>query len=139
MEQVTNERSAWEHIRGDVKIEWAALGEGWDGDYTGEEDDQELLRFDVYVRGSQLIEAHWAEGEMGDGEWRFVPKSSYCTAFPAETTPEVRAAGLRYLMDRIYPEAAEGHSISRLCQELSWIEPAWLTTKPEQLLESNTK
>jgi hypothetical protein len=145
MEQVEQDRFLTddELVRGDVKVSWVELGEGWFGDYNeAEEEDEELLRFDVYVRGA-LIEAHWAEGEMGDGPWRFVPKTSYCTRFPAETSPEQRRAGLLYIMNKVYAEAAAGSSISRLCQEASWIEPGWLEPpvehKTEQILEQNTE
>ena len=37
-----------EVIRGDRKVEWVDIGEGWNGDYDPDDpDDTALLRFDV--------------------------------------------------------------------------------------------
>jgi hypothetical protein len=112
--------------RGDVCVSWVELGEGYNGDYDEEDpEDVELLRFDVLVRGP-LIELHGLESERAYGEWANARDSSYCTLFPVESTPEQRERGLHIIMDRIYAPLMMGLSIKKVCQELSWIEPAWI-------------
>jgi hypothetical protein len=100
--------NANELVRGDVKVEWAELGEGKDGDYDpNDPDDIELLRFDV-------------SREEGD-DWEAIDDASYCTQVPVSATPEQRAKGLQLIMDEIYDAASEDHSIKKACEHLSWI------------------
>jgi hypothetical protein len=77
-------------IRGNVKIEWVNLGEGFDGDYDPENpDDRNLLRFEVYRN----------EGI----EWVAIEDGSYCT-----------------LVDAIYDDVSAHGKAKRLCESLSW-------------------
>lgn len=102
-----------ELIRNNVKIEWVELGEGLDGDYDpNDQEDIELLRFDVFVQRN--------------GQWEDPGNASYCTMFPAKTSDTIKMEGLQYLMDEIYEPASNGHGIKRLCERLSWIDVNWL-------------
>ena len=102
-----------ELIRGNVKVEWVELGEGYDGDYSPiDPEDRELLRFDVSRR-------------TANGEWEAVEDASYCTLTPADTPEDVQRALLALLMDEVYDPVEAGQSIKKLCERLSWIEPDW--------------
>lgn len=97
-----------ELTKGDVCIEWAALGEGLCGDYNpNDPDDVELLRF--YVQ------------RKTDGEWEDVEDASYCTCFPASATEDEMRKGLEYLMDNFYNAVISGDSVKKLGERLSWI------------------
>lgn len=99
--------------RGEVILRWAALGEGWNGDYNPDDpEDEELLRFDAFIE---------------DHEWEDdYPTYSYCTMFPASATPEQRQAGLEYLMLHLYPFMSKGEWCRDVAEELSWINLGWL-------------
>ncbi len=100
-----------ELIRGNVKVEWVNLGEGWSGDYDEDDpDDQNLLRFDVSKRGP-------------DGEWEEVPDASYCTRMPADTDTHILENALLHIMDTIYDDVSNHGKAKRLCESLSWISP----------------
>lgn len=93
-------------IRGRVRVDWADLGEGWDGDYDPEDpEDEALLRFDFY--------AHL------NGEWVAVNDTSYCTQVPADTDPNVRRRLLTALMDTLggYIEEGLREHLSRCSSE----------------------
>lgn len=122
-------------LAGRVRVEWAELGEGYDGDYDPEDpDDVELLRF--YFSG--LLDGHWLE----------VSGTSYCTHVPASTDPATRQQLLAILAIEGAPAieagldarlaanggnepaaAREGelHPAGgrRIYQQLSWIAPDW--------------
>lgn len=103
-----------ELVLGKVKVEWVELGEGLYGDYDPDDPyDIELLRFDVSVMGE-------------DGEWKEVPDASYCTRFPASASDKMKAIGLELLMDELYEPVSQGHSVKRLCENLSWIGLDWI-------------
>lgn len=97
-----------ELLHGDVKVEWAELGEGKDGDYDPDDpDDVELLRFDV--------------SRKRGNSWEAIDDASYCTQIPVSATEEQRAKGLQMLMDEVYYAASQGYSIKKACERLSWI------------------
>ncbi len=96
-------------IRGNLRIDWDELGEGWNGDWDPDDpDDVELLRFSVY--------------RLEGGEWVEADDASYCTQVPVATAAGVRQRLLEGLMDEI--DGARG-SIKKLCERLSWIDPTW--------------
>jgi len=102
-------------IRGDVKVAWIALGEGWNGENDpGDPDDEELLRFDFFRRER--------DGDTGLYTWVAVEDASYCTQFPVKATDAQKQAGLEYLLDEFY----DGVSAGALCKQLSWIGLDWL-------------
>lgn len=98
-----------------VRVEWVNLDEGWSGDYNPEDPkDENLLRFDV-SRFNHLTKA-----------WYAIEDASYCTRVPADTPVTKLKKLLALIMDRVGDDVRVGRSIKRLCEELSWIEPAWL-------------
>lgn len=102
-----------EIIRGNVKVGWVELGEGWYGEYNEEDpNDEELLRFDVHTKIN--------------GEWEPVEDSSYCTAFPVNTSFDQQADASIIIMNSIEEPLLAGYSIKKICEELSWISPYWL-------------
>jgi len=96
-----------------VKVSWCNLGEGWNGDYNEDDpDDENLLRFDVDIKQ--------------DGEWFAVDDASYCTQIPVTTDHETLKKLLEYIMAEIEEPLQSEHSIKKICEKLSWIEPAWI-------------
>ena len=75
-----------------LRVDWYNAGEGWWGDYNpGNPEDENLLRFDVYVRrGPQRQE------DMDDG-WQEVEDASYCTRIPVNCDSGATANG-RWIM-----------------------------------------
>lgn len=110
-------------IKENVKIEWVRLGEGLSGDFDPEDpEDEELLRFDVF---------RWDE-EIG--AWGEVPDASYCTFFPANATDAQRRNGLEFIMAEVFEPVRDGHSVKKLCERLSHIDPSWGKTDRERQL-----
>ena len=100
-------------IRGDRKVEWVDIGEGFFGDYDpSDPDDQALLRFDVL----ELFEC----GDCGL-DWEPIDDASYCTQMPADSSEEVLRRGATMIMNATYGKT----NIKKICEELSWISPGW--------------
>lgn len=96
-------------IRGNVRIDWVNLHEGFDGDYDPENpDDVNLLRFDAYRHDG----ADWVEVEDG----------SYCTQIPANTNHVTLRRILRSFMDYIYDDVVSVGKAKRKCEQLSWTD-----------------
>jgi len=111
-------------VKGNVKVEWVELGEGWSGDYNEEDpNDEELLRFDVSIWLPDVDDV------QGVGDWCDPGDASYCTRFPASATPEQRLKGLELIMNEVYEDATAGHRIKKICEHLSWIGLDWLDKK----------
>jgi hypothetical protein len=107
-----------ELIKGDIKIEWIDLGEGWDGEWDpNDPEDQALLRFYASRRVASAD---------GADLWDDIPGASYCTQVPADTPEDVQMRLLEFLMEKIYEPILQGQYVKRLCRELSWIAPNWL-------------
>jgi len=97
-------------IRGNLKIEWVNLGEGYCGDYDiNDPEDVNLLRFDL----SKIV----------DGYWELVDDCSYCTLMPANTPEPMLEVALEFLMDEFYDEVSEGYRGKKIGERLSWISP----------------
>jgi len=99
-----------ELVRGNVKVEWEAIGEGLHGDYNPKDpEDIELLRFYVSV--------------LQDGVWEEKEDASYCTQFPVSATDEEKLAGLDLLLDRFFDALSEDIDVpvKKLGESLSWI------------------
>ena len=96
-------------IRGNVRIDWVNLGEGFDGDYDPENpDDVNLLRFDVYRNNG----IDWVEVEDG----------SYCTQVPAKANHATLRRILSSFMDYIYDDITSVGKAKRKCEQLSWTD-----------------
>jgi hypothetical protein len=82
------------------------LGEGYAGDFNpDDDDDEELLRFDV-------------ERQV-DGDWEAVPCGSWCTLLPATSDPLVLRAGLALLLRELYEPVIRGEGIKTIAERLS--------------------
>jgi len=106
-----------ELIRGNLRIEWENIGEGYNGDYDDTNpDDVNLLRFYVSQR------------DTANCEFEDIDSASYCTLFPANTTDAQQMQALEFMMDKIYPVWISGDSIKRITERLSWISPQNIQT-----------
>lgn len=100
-----------ELIKGNVKITFVELGEGYNGEYNpNDPNDAELERFDIYL--------------FEEGEWWMVVGDSYCTALEVCASDEIKQRALTYLMDTLYEPVLRG-DYKRLAEELSWISKEW--------------
>lgn len=101
-----------------VRVEWYNADEGWCGDYDPDDpDDENLLRFDVYIRR--------------EGNWEAVEDASYCTRMPADTKPEILKRALELLLKE-YTDVLRSDpyaSVKKLGEGYSWMSPEWF--KPE--------
>ena len=106
-----------------IAVDWEELGEGWCGEYDPEDpEDTELLRFDVMVK------------EFGEDEFSYLDNGSFCTRFPVNAPEPVKQAGLLLIFQRLEPLVREylvngDRRYKREAEELSWIEPSWVTPK----------
>ena len=96
-----------------VVLSW--IGEGWDGDYQDDDpEDCPLLRFSVY------------RATTGPQDRNEINDASYCTRIPATVSQNTAHRLAVYILDAVYDAAHDGHSIKKLCERLSWIDPTWL-------------
>ena len=107
----TDDETVAEIDDGNIKVEWANIGEGYNGDYNpNDPDDVELLRFYVY--------------EWDDGYWEPVDDASYCTTVPLHSDPDIIEETIRVLYKRfadvIYNRSG---SVKKLGEMMSWISP----------------
>lgn len=90
-----------------IRVTWVDLGEGLCGDYTGEQDDVPLLRFDT----DRLNE---------NGEYESVDDGSYCTRVPVGTNETFLKKAAEAIANDV--EDAGDRSVKRLLEAWSWIE-----------------
>lgn len=91
--------------RGDKRVTWEWIGEGWSGDYDEtDKEDTPLLRFSC--------------DERVDNDWQPLNDASYCTRLPVTTCTAhlVRGAG-------IVLEAIQDISYKKNLEHLSWFCP----------------
>lgn len=107
-----DEETVAEVLDDELKVEWANIDEGYNGDYNPDDsNDVELLRFYVYFND--------------DGEWEPVENASYCTNMPLHTPQEILEASLEAIFSR-YKDEMGGDPyapVKNLGEELSWISP----------------
>jgi hypothetical protein len=97
--------------RGDIRVHLDHDGEGWGGEYNNEDpNDEPLLRFCVL--------------RFDGNEYQEIDSASYCTRLPDTISEEERKRALDIIMDQVYDGAMDGTSIKRICEHLSWLEPA---------------
>jgi len=112
--------------RGELRIVWEYIGEGWQGEFGEVEDDEPLLRFTVY----RHVDDPALREELGgsdDDPWIPVEDSSYCTRMPVMTPVATLRRALELMMDRVESDFHAddyGCGVKRTCEELSWFEPA---------------
>lgn len=100
-------------IQGDVvRADWYNAGEGWNGDYDPDDpDDDNLLRFDIYVRA--------------DDGWEEVEDASYCTRVKADAPFDVLEDKLMGIYRMYADEITDPYdypSVKKLGEGLSWME-----------------
>ena len=109
-----------EIIKGNLKIEWSNIGEGYSGDYDEDDpDDVNLLRFYISERDQ--------DSTSDSNEFSDIDNGSYCTMFPADTTEVQQLRALTIMMNAIYPVWESRESIKRLAERCSWISPENMT------------
>lgn len=102
-------------VRDNVKVEWAAIGEGLHGDYDpANPEDVELLRFYVSV--------------LRDGAWEEKEDASYCTQLPVSAAAEEQVAGLQLLLGQFHYVLSSNIDISvkKLAEKMSWLDSAYV-------------
>lgn len=105
---------------GFLLVEWESIGEGHCGDYDPDDpEDEELLRFSVYVRipGHTYPTAGWEA-------WEPVEDASYCTLMPVTASNETLEKAIRTIFAEYrraicrYPVSV---SVKKMGEHLSWI------------------
>ena len=80
----------WCATKGNVRVVFVNLGEGYSGDYNpNDPDDEPLLRFDVYA-------------QFGD-TWASIDDGSYCTCFSARADSELQKKAVEKILNAVYP------------------------------------
>ena len=105
-------------VKGDLKVSFTNIGEGWSGDYEPEDpEDDNLLRIYISMRGGDGDVAFWEEVEDG----------SICTSLPATTAIETRKKILEIILGEADAAVSrEEKRISRhLMDEFSYVNPEW--------------
>ena len=106
-----------ELIKDNVKVCWANIGEGYEGDYDEDDpEDENLLRYDVYVYDTY-------NEDCEEGYWRAIDDASYCTYVSADTDNETLMKLLNVLMRNFYDVLHDdiNASVKKLAERMSWI------------------
>ena len=94
-----------------IRIEFANIGEGWNGEYNPKDpEDENLIRFYAYY--------------CMDNIWYEVTDGSYCTMTPVNAPMDELKSKIKKVFDRYRDNADEilaGCSVKRLGEELSYI------------------
>ena len=86
------------------------IGEGRSGDYDPDDpEDEALLRIDIET--------------LVDGDWTELRDGSYCTLVPVDTPKEEQTRLLDVAAKVLERAEANGESLKRTAEGLSWIEP----------------
>lgn len=100
----------YEIRKGNLKVVWEWIGEGWNGDYNDtNSEDEPLLRFSCYKKTGK--------GNSWD-DWTQMDDASYCTRMPITSKKKWLKQGALEIIDAI-----EHESYKRRLEELSWFEP----------------
>ena len=110
-------------IEGRVMISFEWIGEGIEGDYTGNFDDVPLLRFYICKEvDKKSVNSVPAEGK----NWEQVDDASYCTQIPIDTPKDILEKLLKILMIEFYPEVKNNKPVKKLAEKMSWINESWI-------------
>lgn len=111
-----------------LRVDWYEAGEGLCGDYNPDNpEDQELLRFDVYIKKNP---EPW---DNPDDRWCEVEDASYCTLIPTNTSEEILEKALRYIFSEYRDVIKDNNypSVKKIGERLSWISPDMFKEKDE--------
>jgi hypothetical protein len=131
---VTSERPKWKEFDsegggysddGRVKVAWVDLGEGFDGDYDeDDEDDTPLLRYDAYVlmadENSDEYSVEFSHQDLSGRLWGQKSDSSFCTGVPAHTPRAELNRLAEKMADRLADNLDNG-GWKGTAAELSWV------------------
>ena len=98
-----------EYFDDDFKAEWAYIGEGIQGEYSGRPDDEQLLRFYFYV-------------DNGNG-WEEVEDASCCTNMPLNSDRDLLESSLEHIFTELVGAVDGGYSVKKTAEGLSWLAP----------------
>ena len=96
--------------RGNIRVAWVCLGEGYNGEYDpNDPEDELLLRLDVAVKNEETDDWETAE--------------SRCTCFAASAPQQDQEAALEILLDRFCNAYSTGtrQCLGTLADEMSYI------------------
>ena len=96
--------------RGNIRVAWVCIGEGYNGEYDpNDPEDELLLRLDVAAKNEET------------GDWKTV--ESRCTCFAASASPQDQEAALEILLDRFWNAYSTGthQCLGALADEMSYI------------------
>jgi hypothetical protein len=109
----------FELIHKGFRVVWEWIGEGVDGDYNEEdEDDTPLLRFSCFKR---YVRKDYADPTYHD-DWEELADSSYCTRMPVNSSLKHLAIAASIILEALEDNADNGCYKKRL-EELSWFCP----------------
>jgi hypothetical protein len=99
--------------RGDLRVTWEWIGEGWSGDYDADDpEDEPLLRFTVDKEVTMGNESGWEQYDDG----------SYCTRMPVKTPTRILVDALGVILEAAEDSLQNG-SFKKRMEELSWLCP----------------
>lgn len=115
-----DEETSMSATDGFLRVDWSNIGEGYCGDFDEDDpEDENLLRFDVYVR------TPYCGDNAEDWEkWETVEDASYCTLMPASASEKTLEKAIRTIFAEYrraicrYPVSV---SVKKLGERLSWI------------------
>lgn len=112
-----------------VRVELEDIGEGVSGDYNPKDKlDIPLLRFTVL---REVHDAHEPAEDEGY-EWEQVDDASYCTQIDARLSVKTHVRLAELIMREVGDEVRARHSVKKLCERLSWINPTWGTKREKR-------
>lgn len=105
---------------GFLRVDWSNIGEGYCGDFDEDDpEDENLLRFDVYVRNPS-----YGENAEDWEKWDTVEDASYCTLMPATADKETLEKAIRSIFAeyrRAITQYPINFSVKKMGETLSWI------------------
>jgi len=112
---------------GEVQVELEWIGEGKEGDYDlDDQEDVPLLRYSVFRRFhitqdenkiSELCECD----AYNEGEWMCVKDSSYCTQLPATAPREQLVDAAKFILELVESNVRDFKREKRLYERISWM------------------
>ena len=98
------------YTKGNLKVSFCYIDEGFSGYYNpDDEEDEPLLRFDVYKKVN--------------GEWEAIDNGSYCTQNNVFTSIRDLKSMLKTIWEEMNDALEGGYSGKKTAEYLSWITP----------------
>ena len=104
--------------RGDLRIEWEYIGEGYNGEWDEDDpEDEALLRFTVYTKPTP----HFSDASYYN-VWEQLDDGSYCTLMSYDTPYAILERALELIYEQI-EGTIYNHNYKRTLERLSWLSP----------------